>query len=93
MLEVQKKWYVPNLTDIGWHSAYLHSLSLASLIGIVGLWNLIGAVGFTLCGALGYSSNEGAVYQSGLSTWWGSWAFLIGSVVQIGEAIHREPQA
>lgn len=57
---------------------------------IVGFWNLIGALGFTLCGALGYSSSSGAVYQSALSTFWGSWAFLIGSGIQICESVWRE---
>lgn len=57
----------------------------------MGFWNLIGALGFMLCGALGYSSGSGEVYQSALSTWWGSWAFLIGSVIQLGEAVWREP--
>jgi len=23
MIEVQKKWYLPNLKDLGWHSKYL----------------------------------------------------------------------
>ncbi|WVQ94132.1 hypothetical protein IAU59_001210 [Kwoniella sp. CBS 9459] len=76
MLEVQKKWWLPNMTEIGWW---------------VGVWNLIGAIGFTLCGALGYSSSSGAVYQSGLSTFWGSWAFLLGSGCQVYEVIWREP--
>ncbi|OCF34900.1 hypothetical protein I317_05149 [Kwoniella heveanensis CBS 569] len=76
MIEVQKKWWLPNLTEIGWW---------------VAVWNLVGAIGFTLCGALGYSSSSGAVYQSGLSTFWGSWAFLLGSGCQLYEAIWREP--
>ena len=57
----------------------------------VGFWNLIGALGFTLCGAFGYSSSSGLEYQSALSTFWGSWAFLIGSGCQIWEVIWREP--
>ncbi|WVR03099.1 hypothetical protein IAU60_000089 [Kwoniella sp. DSM 27419] len=76
MIEVQKKWWLPNITEIGWW---------------IGLWNLIGSVGFALCGALGYSPSSGAVYQSGLSTFWGSWAFLIGSGCQLYEVIWREP--
>ena len=73
------------------------------------MWNLIGAVGFTLCGALGYASSssskvgdneieecamlrgrEQANYQSVLATFWGSWAFLIGSVIQLYETLWRE---
>ncbi|OXG28955.1 hypothetical protein C361_00609 [Cryptococcus neoformans Tu259-1] len=76
MIEVQKHWWLPNITDIGWWVAF---------------WNLIGATGFTLCGALGYSSASGLEYESDLATFWGSWAFLIGSVVQVGEAVWREP--
>ena len=41
MLEEQKKWWRVELRRIGWH---------------VGFWNLVGAVGFTMCGALGYAS-------------------------------------
>ncbi|KAJ8454894.1 hypothetical protein ONZ51_g12764 [Trametes cubensis] len=50
MIEVQKKWWLPNLRSLGWH---------------IGFWNLVGAVGFTLCGALGYASlsSSGAVEQ------------------------------
>ncbi|ROV96767.1 hypothetical protein VMCG_07932 [Cytospora schulzeri] len=62
MLETQPNWYTPSLTTLGWH---------------IGFWNLIGAIGFTLCGALGFaSSNE--VCETGLtwSTFIGSWAFL-----------------
>ncbi|WVQ82815.1 hypothetical protein IAT38_004947 [Cryptococcus sp. DSM 104549] len=76
MVEVQTRWWLPNLKDIGWW---------------IGFWNLIGAIGFTLCGALGYSSASGPVYESALSTFWGSWAFLIGSTVQCWEAVYREP--
>ncbi|WVW81228.1 hypothetical protein I302_103219 [Kwoniella bestiolae CBS 10118] len=77
MIEVQKKWWQPNVMEIGWW---------------VGVWNLIGAIGFTLCGALGYaSSSSKAEYQSGLSTFWGSWAFLLGSFCQVWEVIWREP--
>ncbi|KZT71169.1 hypothetical protein DAEQUDRAFT_724543 [Daedalea quercina L-15889] len=41
MIECQRKWWLPNLRSLGWH---------------IGFWNLVGAVGFTLCGALGYAS-------------------------------------
>ena len=34
MLETQKKWYLPAWGTLGWH---------------IGLWNLIGALGFTVC--------------------------------------------
>jgi len=75
MLEVQKKWYKLVPLNLGWQ---------------VGFWNLIGAIGFTLCGALGYAAeiNPGTDYQSSLSTFWGGWAFLIGSVVQWYESVN-----
>ncbi|KAI0666442.1 hypothetical protein C8Q78DRAFT_984295 [Trametes maxima] len=77
MMEVQKKWWLPNLRSMGWH---------------IGLWNLVGAIGFTLCGALGYASltSSGANYESILATFWGSWAFLIGSLIQLWETLWRE---
>ncbi|GBE84485.1 hypothetical protein SCP_0604640 [Sparassis crispa] len=77
MLEVQRTWWIPNIGSLGWH---------------IGLWNLIGAVGFTLCGALGYAAatSTKANYQSVLSTFWGSWAFLIGSTIQLWETLWRE---
>ncbi|EPS97109.1 hypothetical protein FOMPIDRAFT_1032103 [Fomitopsis schrenkii] len=77
MVECQRKWWLPNLRSLGWY---------------IGAWNLIGAVGFTLCGALGYASfpSSKANYQSVLATFWGSWGFLIGSVVQLYETLWRE---
>ena len=77
MLETQRKWYIPAWGTLGWH---------------IGVWNLIGAFGFTLCGALGPAYwNAGAQYQAALSTFWGSWAFLIGSVVQWYESLDTHP--
>jgi hypothetical protein len=45
----------------------------------VAAWNLIGAIGFTLCGAFGYGSVSSTWlnYESVLSTFWGSWAFMV----------------
>ena len=96
MLETQSKWYVPAPKVLGWH---------------IGLWNLIGAIGFTvrmyshcgfaenwyalltplkLCGALGPAyGNSGAQYEASLATFWGSWAFLIGSIVQWYESLDK----
>lgn len=77
MLETQQKWYLPAPTVLGWH---------------IGMWNLIGAVGFTLCGALGYASGDSKVaYESSLATFWGSWAFLIGSLIQWFESLDKHP--
>ncbi|KIV95172.1 hypothetical protein PV10_02853 [Exophiala mesophila] len=77
LLETQRKWYIPAPRVLGWHIAF---------------WNLIGSVGFTLCGALGmvYGSS-GAQYQAGLATFWGSWAFLIGSYLQLYESLDKHP--
>lgn len=63
MLETQSKWYKPALDVLGWH---------------IGFWNLIGALGFTLCGALGFAeSNEACLTALTWSTFVGSWAFLV----------------
>ncbi|KAJ7793404.1 hypothetical protein B0H14DRAFT_2926927 [Mycena olivaceomarginata] len=75
MIETQRKWYIPAPTSLGWN---------------VGFWNLIGGIGFMLCGAFGYALNSstGIAYQSSCSTFWGGWAFLIGSVIQWYEAVN-----
>ena len=67
MIEVQDKWWKPAPRMLGWH---------------VGFWNLIGAIGFTLCGALGFGSerSESVEYASALSTFVGSWAFLVSHI-------------
>ncbi|KAJ5894381.1 hypothetical protein N7495_006072 [Penicillium taxi] len=76
-LETQKKWYIPAFNVLGWH---------------IGVWNFIGGVGFTLCGALGpVSSSSGIDYQACLATFWGSWAFMIGSTVQWYESLQKYP--
>ncbi|KAI3322761.1 hypothetical protein HD806DRAFT_499265 [Xylariaceae sp. AK1471] len=77
MLETQTTWYTPAPKVLGWH---------------IGLWNLIGAFGFTICGALGFASrNEAASYASILSTFIGSLAFLIGSLIQWFESLNKYP--
>lgn len=76
MIETQTKWYIPAPKVLGWH---------------IGLWNLIGGVGFTLCPAFGYDTASWAQYQASLSTFWGSWAFLIGSVIQWYESLDKHP--
>ncbi|KAH6611445.1 hypothetical protein Trco_001465 [Trichoderma cornu-damae] len=77
MLETQQKWWKPAPHLLGWHVAF---------------WNLVGAFGFTLCGALGLAyNNSGAQFQAGLATFWGSWAFLIGSYLQLYESLNKHP--
>ncbi|KAF4156932.1 hypothetical protein CNMCM6069_006228 [Aspergillus lentulus] len=76
-IETQPKWYIPAIHILGWH---------------VGFWNFIGGIGFTLCGALGpATANSGVEYQSTLATFWGSWAFLLGSVIQWYESLDKHP--
>lgn len=76
-LETQKKWYLPAFHVLGWH---------------IGVWNLIGGIGFTLCGALGPASmHSGVNYQATLATFWGSWAFMIGSTIQWYESLQKFP--
>lgn len=67
MLETQPDWHTPSPKTLGWH---------------IGLWNLIGAVGFTLCGELGFASGSSQACElaSLWSTFIGSWAFLVRSV-------------
>lgn len=45
----------------------------------IGFWNLIGGIGFTVCPAVGFGAQNSAAleYASGLSTFIGSWAFLV----------------
>ena len=83
MLETQRRWYIPAPGVLGWW---------------IGVWNLVGAVGFTLCGILGVLppgtgglTAEEWAYQASLATFWGSWAFLIGSVVQWYESLGKWP--
>ncbi|KAB8338945.1 hypothetical protein FH972_021885 [Carpinus fangiana] len=78
MVETQRKWYVPAPSIIGWH---------------IGLWNLIGGVGFTLCPIFGYYSiaSSWGAFQASCSTFWGSWAFLVGSVAQWYESLEKFP--
>lgn len=77
MLETQQKWWKPAPHLLGWHIAF---------------WNLVGAFGFTLCGALGMAyNNSGAQFEAGLATFWGSWAFLIGSYLQLYESLSKHP--
>lgn len=77
-LETQSKWWKPAPHVLGWH---------------IGAWNFIGGIGFTLCGALGpgSSSSSGVMYQTSLATFWGSWAFMIGSTLQWYESLEKHP--
>lgn len=74
MLETQKKWYLPAFSVLGWH---------------IGLWNTIGGFGFFLSPVFGYDTEHWAQYQAGCQTFYGSWAFLIGSLVQLYESLDK----
>jgi hypothetical protein len=68
ILNAQEKWWMPNPTKGDWQ---------------YGFWNAIGSLGFTLAGALPVLGSETATYVGTLADFWGSWAFLIGSLVQL----------
>lgn len=91
MLETQENWYRPALRSLGWHVGCKSPppcLRTPALTRAV--WNLVGALGFTLSGACGFAAagSTQAAYQSALSTFWGGWAFLLGSVVQWYESVN-----
>ena len=83
MLEEQRKWYLPALDRIGWHSAF---------------WNLIGSFGFFFSAVFGYLANWGGngevccqFWGTAFNTYYGSWAFLISSVLLLIEVENKEP--
>lgn len=56
MIETQKHWWQPAPGVLGWH---------------IGMWNLIGGIGFTLCPIFGFSPSHWREYQASCSTFWG----------------------
>jgi uncharacterized membrane protein YoaT (DUF817 family) len=57
----------------------------------VGFWNFVGGVGFWLSGFFGFYQYPAQIYQvwgTALSTFWGAWAFLIGSYIQLVETLN-----
>jgi hypothetical protein len=76
MLETQTKWWKPAFGVIGWH---------------IGLWNVIGSVGWTLSAAFGYCNPSWCEYQSDLTLLWASFAFLVGSLLLWYEALDKYP--
>ncbi|GAA5866048.1 hypothetical protein JCM3774_000005 [Rhodotorula dairenensis] len=80
-LETQTRWYKPNLVSIGWW---------------IGAWNVIGGFGFWFCGIFGIwrqtdlsNPEHFQHYGTAFSTFWGSWAFLIGSYIQMLETLNK----
>jgi hypothetical protein len=74
ILETQPNWHTPQPRKLGWH---------------VGIWNLIGAVGWTLAASLGYCKADWCGYQSELSLVWASAAFSLGSAIQWYESLEK----
>ncbi|KAJ5668496.1 uncharacterized protein N7477_007066 [Penicillium maclennaniae] len=76
ILETQPTWYTPAPHLLGWH---------------IGLWNLIGSIGWTLAASFGYCTRSWCAYQSYLTLTWASAAFLIGSMLLWYEALQKYP--
>lgn len=67
VLNAQRRWYLPSPGRLDWH---------------IGIWNVIGSLGFTLAGALPLVGTAEADFQATCAAFWGSWAFLVGSGLQ-----------
>ncbi|KAK2600130.1 hypothetical protein QQS21_005145 [Conoideocrella luteorostrata] len=74
ILETQPNWYTPQPFKIGWH---------------IGVWNMIGGVGWTLAASFGYCSPHWCEYQSQLTLIWASAAFSFGSALQWYESLDK----
>lgn len=74
ILETQPNWYTPQPFKIGWH---------------VGVWNMIGGVGWTLAASWGYCTPSWCKYQSELALIWASAAFSVGSALQWYESLDK----
>lgn len=73
MVQAQRSWWIPALRKMVWHANLL---------------NLIGSLGFVFCSILGLLQHSWAEYQFGCTFLWGSWAFLIASVLSSYKAYH-----
>mmetsp|Transcript_16350 Transcript_16350/g.31762 ORF Transcript_16350/g.31762 Transcript_16350/m.31762 type:complete len:485 (+) Transcript_16350:667-2121(+) len=82
MLETQYRWFLPNLGSLGWWANF---------------FNTIGGIGFLLCAVFGLLANVNGeevccqYYGTYLSTFWGSIAFLLGSIVMVIEVANKHP--
>lgn len=75
ILETQPNWYTPQPYKIGWH---------------VGVWNMIGGIGWTLAASFGYCEEQHwCKYQSELTLIWASMAFSFGSALQWYESLDK----
>ena len=84
MIEEQDNLWKPKLGRMGWES---------------GFWNLIGSWGFLLSAVFGYLANwegRGVVCcqlgGTAVSTYWGSWAFMIASAALYYEVENKKEQ-
>ena len=85
MIEEQDNLWMPKLGRMGWESAF---------------WNLIGSWGFLLSAVFGYLANwegRGVVCcqlgGTAVSTYWGSWAFMIASLALYYEVENKKEQS
>lgn len=76
MLETQPTWYTPAPHVLGWW---------------IGVWNMIGSLGWTLSASFGYCSTSWCAYQSDLTLVWASTAFLTGSLLLWYESLDKYP--
>ena len=76
MLENQTAWWKPAPHLLGWH---------------IGVWNLVGGVGWTLAASLGYCTSSWCEYQGQLTLIWASFAFFVGSMLLWYEALEKYP--
>lgn len=76
ILETQPTWYTPAPHLLGWH---------------IGVWNLIGSVGWTLGASFGYCTASWCSYQGSLTLFWASAAFTFGSLLLWYEALQKYP--
>jgi hypothetical protein len=76
ILETQPNWYTPAPHLLGWW---------------IGVWNMIGSVGWTLSASFGYCTPSWCGYQSDLSLLWASVAFMFGSLLLWYEALDKYP--
>lgn len=68
-------YWKPALRRLAWH---------------VNLWNLIGSAGFVFCAYFGLLAHvHWSDFQFNCSYLWGSWAFLLGSMIQWYKARHK----
>lgn len=75
MIHNQTDWWRPAIRNLRWH---------------INFWNLVGSAGFIFCAVFGLAQHVyWAQYQFGCSYLWGSWAFLVGSVVELYESFDK----